>query len=99
MANRASIEVIERKLDLWDVKVSDDYDLGNIVLFEKPPEDDVELLAVVAKIAKENSGCPQADRAHAIIDHVMECQKGIFIRDTWYNVEELRPALSKNHQS
>ena len=93
MSNRAFIEVDDGADEMWTVKVYDEYDSGEIVLFQKPPDSDVDLLKSVRQHAEnEFRTSPQAERAKGVLENVEEMSKGITIRDTYYDWPEIAPA-------
>lgn len=96
MSNRVNVEVEKVDEGMWDVKVSDDYDAGNIVLFDQPPDSDVDLLKIIKVRAYEDARLsPQADRVKGILEFIEEHAKGLTIRDTYYDFSEVAEAFEE----
>ncbi len=54
-------------------------------------DDDLELLATVIQVVDEGG----LDNIRGIIDHVQECETGIFIEGTWYEWDKIKHVFEK----
>lgn len=78
-----------------EIVVSDDYGTGTINIEGRSDtfyENDLELLAMVIHIAKEDG----IDSVRSILTNVQECERGMNIEGTWYDWEEVKDVLGKS---
>lgn len=85
MSNRVSLEV----KDNW-VRVSDDYGSNMLVLDLEPeaklPDSDIELLQLIQNAATEQGATDILET----FDFITENEKGMYIRDRWYDYDEIK---------
>ena len=81
-----------------EIIVFDDYETGTIDLidieFNDFIDDDLELLSIVVQTAK----LPGFQAIAAILDHIQETEKGIFIEGIWYDWEEIKHVFRNNNE-
>ena len=99
MSNQATIQqettIIHRTQKMTKtVSVFDDYAEGSICLDEYCDtfyEDDLELLLFVLEAIRTGA----SEAIDSILNSVFGNEKGMFIEDTWYNWEQLKPVFEK----
>jgi len=87
MSNRLVIEPTEFKNTrsgevTLGVRIYDDYDQRYLNTWDEIPDDDMELLE---RIVKGDWG----NEIEAMLDHVQENKKGIYIGSNWYDWEDI----------
>lgn len=88
-------EITTKKVgQLYDVKVSDNYESGNVVLDAPLPENDIDLLKAVLQQLREDGWSPETERASNVLDAVKQGERGMTIRDCQYEWKDLAPAFA-----
>lgn len=91
MANCIYITAVHKPdSNLWGFNAYDDYDNCSAFNWEKLPDDDLEFLY---DILTHENGYPEALKS--LLDFAQEMQKGITIRETYYDWDELSDTYEK----
>lgn len=94
MSNRVVIETHTSDPELHDIKVSDNYGIGNLVIVGKLPENNLDLLKLAVKQAKLDGSFNEHSRnAEMNFEYMVRWEKGAEIRGIWYDWDELKTAF------
>ena len=90
MSNRVYIETtvfdyIKTGKKDYGVVISDDSESFNVYMEDEAIEDDLELFTKILDVDSE--------AVNGMFDYVYECEKGIYINDTFYDFSEIQSIL------